>query len=257
MFNRNLISIPPSLSPTRKYSTCFSIQEETSPKNEKEDINDNLETLYEFNKNLSVSNLKAITKMTKSHIQSTSVPSLNDQMNSSSLLKHRQSLMLESNFIHLESIITQQIDLNSYSIKNILKKIPSERTERDIIRLQSQLSQLEFFKTLGLQKEQNLLEKVCHFLMLETYDKDQYIFNYGEIGSKFYIILEGSVSVLIPEKDFRKFKEVRILKIGDSFGELALISKKTRSASIVCKEESCFAVLEKKYFYEILRKIIF
>jgi CRP-like cAMP-binding protein len=48
--------------------------------------------------------------------------------------------------------------------------------------------------------------------------------------------------------------EIKVLKTGESFGELALISKKHRMASILCKEECSFAVLEKKYFYEILRK---
>ena len=49
-----------------------------------------------------------------------------------------------------------------------------------------------------------------------------------------------------------EFREIKILKTGDAFGELALISKKNRAASILCKEDSYFAVLDKKHFLEIL-----
>ena len=96
---------------------------------------------------------------------------------------------------------------------------------------------------------------------IEFYPKGNTVFQYGSVGTKFYIILQGSVSVLTPKfgklNSLNDFHEVKILKDGDSFGELALISKKTRSASILCKEDCYFAVLEKKHFYETLCKYLF
>lgn len=47
--------------------------------------------------------------------------------------------------------------------------------------------------------------------------------------------------------------EVKILKAGTTFGELALISKKPRAATIICKEDCNFGILEKKDFNRILK----
>lgn len=47
-------------------------------------------------------------------------------------------------------------------------------------------------------------------------------------------------------------KEIKILKAGFSFGELALIENKPRAATIICNEECGFAVLDKKNFDLIL-----
>jgi CRP-like cAMP-binding protein len=37
-------------------------------------------------------------------------------------------------------------------------------------------------------------------MMVEEYEQGQTLFNCGEVGTKFYIILTGSVGVYIPEK---------------------------------------------------------
>ena len=47
-----------------------------------------------------------------------------------------------------------------------------------------------------------------------------------------------------------------ILKAGDSFGELSLIKNSLRTATIICLENSHFAVLNKKHFNSLLSLII-
>ena len=51
-----------------------------------------------------------------------------------------------------------------------------------------------------------------------------------------------------------ELKEVAVLKEGDSFGELSLISDKPRAATIICKEFCVFATLNKSDFTRILSK---
>lgn len=54
-------------------------------------------------------------------------------------------------------------------------------------------------------------------------------------------------------EDNHDFKEIKILSDGDSFGELALLSNKSRSATVKCKEVSYFAVLSQRDYKRILR----
>ena len=102
----------------------------------------------------------------------------------------------------------------------------------------------------------------------------------GSTGYEFYIILSGSVGVnvwldlpeqalierktkeyytkfidiLYPPHSNKHLTEVRILKAGESFGELALLGGKCtpRSASIIAKEECHFCVLDRINFLRIL-----
>ena len=80
----------------------------------------------------------------------------------------------------------------------------------------------------------------------------------GDFGSLFYIILKGSVGVCIklPSPDDSKvfeLKEVNILRAGNSFGELALLNDNAkRTATIICREDCVFAVMEKQHFKLIL-----
>ncbi len=82
------------------------------------------------------------------------------------------------------------------------------------------------------------------------------------------MVLQGSVGVWVnipktvkeekngvfEEKVELVLTEIKVLSIGASFGELALMEKKPRAATIRCKEDSCFAVLDKKNFDLILSK---
>ena len=62
-------------------------------------------------------------------------------------------------------------------------------------------------------------------------------------------IIESEEELLLQNK----LIEVNVLSIGSSFGELALLSNKPRAATIICREECDFAVLEKEDFRKILK----
>lgn len=48
--------------------------------------------------------------------------------------------------------------------------------------------------------------------------------------------------------------KVKVLKGGESFGELSLLDNRPRAASVICEQECHLAVLEKQYFDKILSK---
>lgn len=83
----------------------------------------------------------------------------------------------------------------------------------------------------------------------------------GSLGTTFYIILRGKVSVIINvlkqgKNEFEKL-EVAQLPAGVSFGELAILEPqlKPRAATIHCKEDCHLAVLDKKPYQDILGNI--
>jgi len=74
---------------------------------------------------------------------------------------------------------------------------PRRRTPQEITVLHKAFHEIKFFK-----ESQNLLdeisyEKIFQSLTLETYYPGDKIFHYGDVGRKFYIIIQGSVFVLL------------------------------------------------------------
>jgi len=59
-------------------------------------------------------------------------------------------------------------------------------------------------------------KEVCRRLLGDTFSKGQVICEQGEVGDLFYIIVTGSVSVLVHGN------EVAVLNAGAAFGELSL-----------------------------------
>lgn len=66
----------------------------------------------------------------------------------------------------------------------------------------------------------------------------------GEEGREFFIILKGSVSVLVQDPTTGTESQIAVLGPGGSFGDLALMEPKSiRRASCQCREDTAFAVL--------------
>lgn len=258
------------------------------------------------------------------------------------------------------------MDKSFPDISSILR-IPSQfRNNSHIDYLMKLTQDVQFFSKISSEQQSNDVHRECCKVMnIEKYASDEFIFNFGDKGDKFYIILSGSVSVKIPSKkkifvskavvnkienildsdsqkscesensfdesekltlrkrdgfvkvnvmdvmnslkaqslvteqdnqnkiilsneeknllnmfkrkvkeeqrilmnavkhsetetlelEFDDFNEIGVLTAGGSFGELALISKSHRSASIQAREDSSFLVINKLNFTQILGDI--
>ena len=113
---------------------------------------------------------------------------------------------------------------------------------------------------------------LCSRLKYEFVKAPHDVVRFNEHGDKFFVILVGLVSIHVPnpekkhvlearkedptaggEEDVEAafddlFIEVAKLEGGQSFGELALISSKPRAATIRCKKDTHFAVLDKNAY---------
>ena len=201
---------------------------------------------------------------------------------------------------------------------SILAKNPEDRTKDEIKKAAIFLSEhyqyfikLKSNKDFGFQK----IEKITKFVKLETHNQKEIIIKLGELGDKFYILLEGSVAVYKPVykernltpiefsnmlvkirdvdldkskyerlieknshlkcriKDIEKmtikpnymFYKVKIFweelerigefKEGFSFGEMALIKKTSRNATIKTTSKSIFLTIEKKDYNKAIREL--
>lgn len=142
-------------------------------------------------------------------------------------------------------------------IKQTLSVPLKDRTPALLNMLVAFTKDIEFFRNLAKENSYQAHVACCCYMKHEMIEAGQVVFSAGDEGDKFYIILQGSVSVLIPLNKTTpvEFEEVNVLRDGHTFGELALLRDEKRMASIVCKEETHFAVLEKQDFKRLIGEV--
>jgi CRP/FNR family cyclic AMP-dependent transcriptional regulator len=118
---------------------------------------------------------------------------------------------------------------------------PKEKTLEDLIK------SVEIFD--GLETRD--INKVLKVATGKKYEKDQVIFNEGDLGDCFYLIIEGTVRV-IKKLDQDKIEEVAMLKTGDYFGEMSLLDGEPRSASVIALETSKLLEVKNSQFIKIV-----
>ena len=91
-------------------------------------------------------------------------------------------------------------EINKEFVFNFLSKIPGLRPFKDLRPIAEYLSQnYNYFKKIKNEQGINFLEKITRISRLETFQKGAIIIKFGEIGEKFYIVLEGTVEIFKPQ----------------------------------------------------------
>lgn len=133
-----------------------------------------------------------------------------------------------------------------------------DRSPAQLQTLVDSTKHIKFFAELTASEGQDAHRQCVQTMSYLSIKTGQFLFHAGEEGGCFYIILNGSVAVLAP---YRKkegkvdYNLLTVLRGGDSFGELALISNKPRAASILAREPTSLAVLERSDYLRLLSKI--
>lgn len=97
------------------------------------------------------------------------------------------------------------------------------------------------------------LEKVSQRFIKRCYSKDSVIVAQDEIGEFLYIILKGCVKVCLLGEDGKEVI-LSILKESDFFGEMSVIDRQPRSASVIALEDCELLVIHRRDFLEILKE---
>jgi CRP/FNR family cyclic AMP-dependent transcriptional regulator len=95
------------------------------------------------------------------------------------------------------------------------------------------------------------VEKLAARVVQRTYRKGERIFHQGDPGDSLYVIVEGLVKVVVVSEHGEEMVLVTLQR-SESFGELALIDGRPRSASAETAEPTTVAVLTRTTMLELL-----
>jgi len=98
------------------------------------------------------------------------------------------------------------------------------------------------------------LELVRSLSSEKHYPKNAVVLTEGEMGDSLYMIRSGKVKVFIGDQEGREMI-LKILGPGDFFGEMSMIDKQPRSASITTLETSVFLVLSHAAFEKCIEQV--
>jgi len=141
------------------------------------------------------------------------------------------------------------------SIADILKVDPQHRQPKDVQALVELVKDIKVFKEFQSNRAQ--LEELCKNLYLKSLPEGKTLFEQGDRGDSFYVILEGSVDILIRMQDEKgggdTLKKVAALKKGDSFGDQSLLYGAPRNATVVTRETTDFIVMSKSTYDKVIK----
>ena len=161
----------------------------------------------------------------------------------------------------------------------------------DYLKIAEITKNCELFKKIVDEQGNNKIHLACCKAMkLVSYSSGQNIISYGEAAGDFFLVLEGKVSIKIPNTKSRSprtedpkpvskkrisgffgnnekqiglallnkflvpepYEEVKTLTTGDVFGELALLNDKPRAATVTAKSRVLLGILSKEAFHRLL-----
>ena len=111
------------------------------------------------------------------------------------------------------------------------------------------LKAVPFFAQLNDQE----LELVRSVAAERSHPKNAVVLTEGEMGDSLYVIQTGKVKVVIGDEEGREII-LKILGPGDFFGEMSMIDKQPRSASVTTLEASTFLVLAHSGFEHVIEQ---
>ena len=171
------------------------------------------------------------------------------------------------NHIDLINFPKLNIPKEQFSLENIIKTLQKkERTIKDCQLLMKYLENTDLIEKLKENKMDNMkLMKILYFFTkyveYEFLERGKYLFKQGDYGNKFFIILKGSINVLIHKETCIRVNGENYLKILSKYfknGEKDLMDKAIKAnKDIFPVFEKDVSRLEEICFIIRLRKFIF
>lgn len=106
------------------------------------------------------------------------------------------------------------------------------------------LQQIPLFQHMSYEE----LVKLMNITYLKTYQTGERVVEEDQAGDLLYVVFRGELSV------HRKDKEIAILSEGEHFGEMALVDKQPRSATLIVRKEAHLLTINRKNFIDLMRQ---
>lgn len=98
--------------------------------------------------------------------------------------------------------------------------------------------------------EKNKLQNFIGHYENNFYRKGEVVVTAGDRGECLFVIVEGEADIFYPGREL----SVAVLKEGDIFGEIALLTDEPRSATVIAKTELRAMTLNKETFSEYMHQ---
>lgn len=108
------------------------------------------------------------------------------------------------------------------------------------------LREVALFQGLG----QDDLSEILRISEAVRVDSGEYVFEEGERGDHFYVIVHGSIE--LRKATGAGFKRLAVLRAGQAFGEMALLNQTPRSASAFALEDTYLLSVSRAAFSQML-----
>ena len=95
-----------------------------------------------------------------------------------------------------------------------------------------------------------LLEDLAAWFGTERMPPERVVFAEGDLGDKLFVIVRGTVEAFRTTPD--GVVPLRVLEVGDVFGEIALLRDQPRSAGVRTRGECVFLTLSRQHFNRLL-----
>ncbi|XP_019624904.1 PREDICTED: uncharacterized protein LOC109470406 [Branchiostoma belcheri] len=155
------------------------------------------------------------------------------------------------------------------SAKRVAEKLPSERNPADLRLIGAVLRSLSNFR----KYPRNIQDMLCRVVRYQSLGMNRVVIKKGHPGTAFYMVFSGRVGVVTtddPDELMQRASMV-VLRKGDIFGEMAMITGELRNATVQTLEQTELVVVDSfnlqdsdmhvllkrdfKYKFDFLRKL--
>jgi CRP-like cAMP-binding protein len=134
------------------------------------------------------------------------------------------------------------------NFERFVEVVPRMKQELSILaeeRLATRLSVMSLFKNLAADK----LALLASLLKFERSTAGDTIFSVGEVGDKFYLILNGECEVIVDSS------VLAVRTVGECVGEIALLENTPRTATLRSKSDCVFLTMVRSQFDDFIQLV--
>ena len=140
--------------------------------------------------------------------------------------------------------ISKFISSNNEDIKKLAQNVLNKNNEISVYEKMAYLNKVPLFAALSFKELHNVATKSY----MEKYEEGESVLEQGQGAKNLYVIISGEVEVV---KNFNKINE---LHSGDFFGEIAIVAKTKRTATINTITPLNVLVFSEESFNELIEK---